>query len=117
MTTQQDDVYSTIQQVNSDIEETSSWVSALYAELDKKIIGQKQLVDRLLTAMLCGGHILLEGVPGLAKTLTIKTLAQAVAADFKRIQFTPDMLPADIIGTQIYNPQSVQGGCRLSRQE
>ncbi len=105
MTTPQNDVYSTIQKINGEIEQTSCWVSSLRMELEKKIIGQQHLIDRLLTAMLCGGHILLEGLPGLAKTLTIKTLAQAVAADFNRIQFTPDMLPADIIGTQIYNPQ------------
>ncbi len=102
---QQSEIYENIQKISSHIEESSSWVPSLRAELDKKIIGQKHLVDRLLTAMLSGGHILLEGLPGLAKTLTVKTLAQAIQADFNRIQFTPDMLPADIIGTQIYNPQ------------
>ncbi len=105
MTQQQNDVYTNIQETSRAIEESSLWVSVLRTELDKKIIGQKHLVDRLLAGMLSGGHILLEGLPGLAKTLTIKTMAEAIQADFKRIQFTPDMLPADIVGTQIYNPQ------------
>ncbi len=71
----------------------------------KAVVGQNQLVERLLIGLLTGGHVLLEGLPGLAKTLAVKTLAMAVQSDFKRIQFTPDMLPADVIGTEIYNPQ------------
>ncbi len=105
MTLHQTDTYDSIQKTSAAITESSHWVDALHTELDKKIIGQRHLVGRLLTGMLSGGHILLEGLPGLAKTLTIKTMAEAIQADFKRIQFTPDMLPADIIGTQIYNPQ------------
>ena len=74
-------------------------------EVGKVLVGQKHMVDRLLAALLCGGHVLLEGVPGLAKTLTVKTLAAALSTKFQRIQFTPDLLPADLIGTLIYNPR------------
>src|SRR5271155_3359988 len=85
--------------------ENSTWVKPLQAEMARVIVGQKQLLDRLLVALLTNGHVLLEGVPGLAKTLALKTLAAGVAVRFKRLQFTPDMLPADIVGTMIYNPQ------------
>ena len=81
------------------------WIPALRKEIGRVIVGQHYLVDRLLVVLLANGHVLLEGVPGLAKTLSIRTLATATAADFKRIQFTPDMLPADIIGTLIYSPK------------
>lgn len=83
-----------------------SWLPALRQEIARVIVGQTALVDRLIIGLLCNGHILLEGVPGLAKTLSIRTLAQATNAQFKRIQFTPDLLPADIVGTLIYNPKS-----------
>ncbi len=99
------DVYSSIQRINEAVKENSSWISPLKYELSKVIIGQEHLIERLLVGLLSGGHILLEGLPGLAKTLAVKTLAKAIQTDFRRIQFTPDMLPADIIGTQIYNPQ------------
>ena len=99
------DVYSSIQRINETVKESSSWISPLKYELSKVIIGQEHLIERLLIGLLSGGHILLEGLPGLAKTLAVKTLAKAIQTDFRRIQFTPDMLPADIIGTQIYNPQ------------
>jgi MoxR-like ATPase len=99
------DVYSSIQRINEAVKESSSWISPLKYQLSKVIIGQEQLIERLLIGLLSGGHILLEGLPGLAKTLAVKTLAKAIQTDFRRIQFTPDMLPADIIGTQIYNPQ------------
>src|SRR5277367_1794740 len=85
--------------------DNSAWVAPLQAEMARVIVGQKHLLDRLLIALLTNGHVLLEGVPGLAKTLALKTLASAVAVHFKRLQFTPDMLPADIVGTMIYNPQ------------
>ena len=75
-------------------------------EVDKVIVGQRQMVERVLLGMLTGGHVLLEGVPGLAKTLTVNTLAATMAAQFQRIQFTPDLLPADLIGTLIYNPRT-----------
>lgn len=100
-----DDVYRSIQKINEDVQRSSAWLSPLRREIGKMIIGQEHLVERLLVGMLTGGHILLEGLPGLAKTLAVKTLAKAVQTDFRRIQFTPDMLPADIIGTEIYNPQ------------
>src|SRR5207253_5590144 len=78
----------------------------LYAEMEKVIVGQRTMLDRLLTGLLTGGHILLEGVPGLAKTLAVRTLAQGLRLNFSRIQFTPDLLPADVVGTQIYNPRT-----------
>lgn len=85
------------------IQRESAFVDNLSAEVGKIIVGQKAMVDRLLIGLLCNGHVLLEGVPGLAKTLTIKTLAASISAKFQRLQFTPDLLPADLIGTQIYN--------------
>jgi len=81
------------------------WIATLRAEIGRVIVGQRYLVDRLLVGLLANGHVLLEGVPGLAKTLSIRTLATATQADFKRIQFTPDLLPADIIGTLMYSPK------------
>jgi MoxR-like ATPase len=84
---------------------SSAWIRPLQQEMARVIVGQKHLLDRLLIALLTNGHVLLEGVPGLAKTLALKTLANCIALDFKRLQFTPDMLPADIVGTMIYNPQ------------
>ncbi|MFZ1978816.1 MAG: MoxR family ATPase [Bacteroidota bacterium] len=85
------------------IQRESAFVDRLTGEVGKVIVGQKHMVDRLLIGLLCNGHILLEGVPGLAKTLTIKTLSSAINAKFQRIQFTPDLLPADLVGTMIYN--------------
>ena len=85
--------------------EVSSWIPKLREEIGRVIVGQEALVERLLISLLANGHVLLEGVPGLAKTLSVRTLAAAVQATFHRIQFTPDLLPADIIGTLIYNPQ------------
>jgi MoxR-like ATPase len=92
-----------IKTINEMIQRESAFVDNLTTEVGKAIVGQKQMVDRLLIGLLCNGHVLLEGVPGLAKTLTIKTLAAAISAKFQRIQFTPDLLPADLIGTMIYN--------------
>jgi MoxR-like ATPase len=92
-----------IKTINEMIQRESAFVDTLTTEVAKVIVGQKQMVDRLLIGLLCNGHILLEGVPGLAKTLTIKSLASAINAKFQRIQFTPDLLPADLIGTMIYN--------------
>ena len=91
--------------VNERVRAQSRFVDAIKREVAKVIVGQDVLVERLLIAMLCRGHILVEGVPGLAKTLTVSTLAKAIDATFVRIQFTPDMLPADVTGTQIYSPQ------------
>ncbi len=87
------------------VEAATRWIPVLREEIARVIVGQHYLVDRLLVGLLANGHVLLEGVPGLAKTLSIRTLATATAADFKRIQFTPDLLPADIIGTLIYSPK------------
>ncbi|MFP4068918.1 MAG: AAA family ATPase, partial [Opitutales bacterium] len=87
------------------IQAATRWIPRLREEIARVIVGQHYLVDRLLVGLLANGHVLLEGVPGLAKTLSIRTLAAATAADFKRIQFTPDLLPADIIGTLIYSPK------------
>ena len=92
-----------IRELNIRIEQQSGFVANLVQGMDQVIIGQKHLVDSLLIALLSDGHILLEGVPGLAKTLAIKTLAQLIDADYRRIQFTPDLLPADVIGTLIYS--------------
>jgi len=87
------------------VKEASAWVYPLRQEIGRVIVGQKYLIDRLLIALIANGHVLLEGVPGLAKTLALRTLAASVQVRFQRIQFTPDMLPADIVGTQIYNPR------------
>ena len=95
-----------IKELNERIERESVFVDTLRAEMGKVIVGQSHLVDTLLIGLLSNGHILLEGVPGLAKTLAITTLAKAVDADFSRIQFTPDLLPADLIGTLIYSQKS-----------
>lgn len=96
--------YIDIQALNQQIQAESAFVDHLKAETAKVIVGQEYMIERLLIGLLTKGHILLEGMPGLAKTLAIKTLAQAVDARFSRIQFTPDLLPADVIGTMIYNP-------------
>jgi len=95
-----------IRQIHEEIERESLFVQALTSEVGKVIVGQKYLVERLLVGLLANGHILIEGVPGLAKTYAVKTLAQAIAVKFQRIQFTPDLLPADIIGTQVYNQRT-----------
>ena len=92
-----------IKTINEMIQRESAFVESLTSEVGKVIVGQKHMVDRLLIGLLCNGHVLLEGVPGLAKTLAIKTLAAAINAKFQRVQFTPDLLPADLIGTMIYN--------------
>jgi MoxR-like ATPase len=92
-----------INEINERIKQESAFVDMLNVEMDKVIVGQKYMIERLLIGLLSNGHILLEGVPGLAKTLAINTLAKCVDAKFSRIQFTPDLLPADVIGTMIYN--------------
>ena len=92
-----------IKAINEKIQRESAFVDILQMEIGKVIIGQKYMVERLLIGLLANGHILLEGVPGLAKTLSVKTLAAAIKAKFQRIQFTPDLLPADLVGTMIYN--------------
>ncbi|RUM39664.1 MAG: ATPase [Desulfobulbus sp.] len=98
-------MHESVQAVNDAVKKSSAWVGLLKNEIAQNIVGQEMLINRLLIGLLTGGHILLEGLPGLAKTLAVKTLATTVSTDFRRIQFTPDMLPADIIGTEIYNPR------------
>jgi len=101
-----------IRELNSKIEQQSSFVDVLTMGMDKMIVGQKHLVESLLIGLLADGHVLLEGVPGLAKTLAIKTLASLIDADFSRIQFTPDLLPADVIGTMIYSQKNEEFSIR-----
>ena len=93
-------------QINDLVAREARFIHSLEAEIRKSIIGQDRLVERTLVGLLADGHILLEGVPGLAKTLLVKTIGQAIEAGFSRIQFTPDLLPADLIGTRIYNPRT-----------
>jgi len=95
-----------IQELNERIQRESAFVDILNAELRKNIVGQRHMLESLMISLLANGHILLEGVPGLAKTLTITSLANAIQAKFSRIQFTPDLLPADLVGTMIYSPKS-----------
>jgi MoxR-like ATPase len=95
-----------ISAINEEVQRASALIQPLFGEINKVIIGQKYLVERLVIGLLANGHVLLEGVPGLAKTLAVKSLAACLDVKFARLQFTPDMLPADVIGTQIYNPQS-----------
>ncbi|MCK5535077.1 AAA family ATPase, partial [bacterium] len=94
-----------IKAIDEKVKENSLFIEELTAEIGKVIVGQKYTVERLLIALLADGHILLEGVPGLAKTLVVKTLSEVIDTKFQRIQFTPDLLPADLIGTNIYNPK------------
>ena len=92
-----------IRLLNDEINQSAGFVNKINDELSKVIVGQQGMIERLLIGLLSNGHVLLEGVPGLAKTLSIKSLAQAVHTNFSRIQFTPDLLPADVVGTMIYN--------------
>ena len=95
-----------IRQLNAQVEREALFLHDLLANVNTVMVGQETMVERVLIALLADGHILLEGVPGLAKTLLVKTMAQAIQADFSRIQFTPDLLPADLVGTQMYNVKS-----------
>jgi len=92
-----------IRLLNDEINQSAGFVNKINDELSKVIVGQQGMIERLLIGLLSNGHVLLEGVPGLAKTLSIKSLAQAIHANFSRIQFTPDLLPADVVGTMIYH--------------
>lgn len=94
-----------IQAINERVKQESAFIAGLRDEIGKVIVGQNYIIERLLVGLLADGHMLLEGVPGLAKTMSVSTLSQAISAKFQRIQFTPDLLPADLIGTQIYNPK------------
>jgi MoxR-like ATPase len=99
-------MYSDVRAINELVERESAFIDAITAEVGKVIVGQEHMVERLLIGLLTGGHVLLEGVPGLAKTLAVRTLAGAIDAAFHRVQFTPDLLPADLLGTQIYNQRT-----------
>lgn len=102
-----------IQERNQKVRRTATFVKDLLSEVRRTIVGQDYLINRLLIALLSNGHVLIEGVPGLAKTLTVRTLSATLNTDFQRIQFTPDLLPADLVGTQIYNPQTGDFSPRL----
>ena len=99
-------MYSDVRAINELVERESAFIDSIVSEVGKVIVGQEAMVERLLIGLLTSGHVLLEGVPGLAKTLTVRTLCDTVSAKFQRIQFTPDLLPADLVGTVIYNQQS-----------
>ncbi len=99
-------MYSDIKAIGERIERESGFVSTLLSEIDKVIVGQRYMIERLLMGLLANGHVLIEGVPGLAKTLAVRTLSRAIDTGFQRIQFTPDLLPADLTGTQIYSPST-----------
>jgi MoxR-like ATPase len=101
-----------IKAVTEAVQKESAFIEPLFLETSKIIVGQKPMLERLLIGLLCNGHVLLEGVPGLAKTLTVKTFADAISAQFQRIQFTPDLLPADVVGTVIYNQQTASFAVR-----
>lgn len=102
-----EEVYSSIEAITKAVRESSVWVDLFRSQMALVVIGQEKLIENLLIGLLTGGHVLLEGLPGLAKTRAVKALAMAVQTSFQRIQFTPDMLPADILGTEIYNPRDI----------
>src|SRR5438309_3186791 len=95
-----------VPEINRLVQDLRAKLAPLYQQMERVIVGQRVMVDRLLAGLLTAGHVLLEGVPGLAKTLAVRTLAQGLRLSFHRIQFTPDLLPADVIGTQIFNPRT-----------
>ena len=101
-----------LDELSQPVQQASTWIHTLRAEIGRVVVGQQYLVDRLIVGLLANGHVLLEGVPGLAKTLTIKTLASAIDAQFSRVQFTPDLLPADLTGTLIFNPKDSEFSVR-----
>ncbi len=105
-TTQSAAAHADVQVITEKVRKQSQFVDQVFSEAGKVIVGQKILLERMVMALLCDGHVLLEGLPGLAKTLTVKTLAGILNVDFQRIQFTPDLLPADLVGTMIFNPKS-----------
>src|SRR4026207_2210690 len=102
-----------VRALNEVVAQESAFVSDLITEVSKVIVGQTYMIERILIGLLTGGHVLLEGVPGLAKTLTVRTLCDAIHAQFARVQFTPDLLPADLIGTVIYNHQKAEFTSKL----
>ena len=105
-------MHTDIKAITEAVQRESAFIEPLFLETSKVIVGQKPMLERLLIGLLCNGHVLLEGVPGLAKTLTVRTFADALSAQFQRIQFTPDLLPADVVGTVIYNQQTASFAVR-----
>jgi MoxR-like ATPase len=103
----------TTEELQQQIADNSGWIHAVKEEMGRVLVGQEALVDRLIVGLLCNGHILLEGVPGLAKTLAVKALSGSLDASFARFQFTPDLLPADLVGTMVYNPQEASFAPKL----
>ncbi|MBE2249833.1 MAG: MoxR family ATPase [Myxococcus sp.] len=101
-----------IKAITEQVQRESAFIEPLFLEMSRVIVGQKAMLERVLIGMLCNGHVLLEGVPGLAKTLTVRTFADSISAAFQRIQFTPDLLPADLVGTVIYNQQTASFAVR-----
>ena len=99
--------------LNQAVKDQSLFVAQMMNEMNKVVVGQREMIEGMVMGLLTGGHILLEGVPGLAKTLTISTLAQTISLQFQRIQFTPDLLPTDLIGTMIFNPYKTDTKCDL----
>ena len=95
-----------IEEITASVQHSGQFIPKMIQEMERVMVGQRYLIDRLILGLLTGEHILVEGVPGLAKTTAVKTLAQTVEASFKRIQFTPDLLPADLVGTQVYQPKT-----------
>ena len=95
-----------IEQLNMKIEKESAFIDLMMNEISRVVIGQKYMLERLVIGLLANGHVLLEGVPGLAKTLTVMSLAKVIKTGFQRIQFTPDLLPADLLGTLVFNPKT-----------
>ena len=114
-TPQKSDDYSSIEAITQKVQASSVWLDSFREQMASVVIGQTTLIERLLIGLLSGGHILLEGLPGLAKTRAVKALAMAVQTPFQRIQFTPDMLPADIIGTEIIIPETPPSRSRKDR--
>ncbi|MFZ5441533.1 MAG: AAA family ATPase [Myxococcota bacterium] len=105
-------MHTDIKAITEAVQKESAFIEPLFQETGKVIVGQRPMLERLLIGLLCNGHVLLEGVPGLAKTLTVRTFADAISAQFQRIQFTPDLLPADVVGTVIYNQQTASFAVR-----
>jgi MoxR-like ATPase len=101
-------MFNDVRAINELVQKESAFVDAIVHEVSKVIVGQKEMIERILIGLLTGGHVLVEGVPGLAKTLTVKSVCEAVQAQFSRVQFTPDLLPADVVGTVIYNQQKAE---------
>jgi MoxR-like ATPase len=99
--------YAAIEKITEAVKSENSFIEAIKTEMSKVIVGQEKLIERIIITFVSGGHILLEGLPGLAKTLTVRAFARAIDTEFRRIQFTPDLLPADLIGTRIYNPKEL----------